>query len=74
MRRHNCFKAMDSISSMSITEPANKPEVNTNTRKSRAVLSSYETSTVLFIVGKSLGYYGYIMDHVECIVVTIVSS
>jgi len=65
---------MDSISSMSNTEIANKPEMNTNTRKSRPVRSSYETSTVLFIVGKSLGYHGYIMDHVECIVVTIVSS
>jgi hypothetical protein len=27
-----------------------------------------------FITECSLGYYGYIMDHVECIVVTIVSS
>jgi hypothetical protein len=64
MRRYNCFKTMDSISRMSNTEPANKPEVNTNTRKSCAVRSSYETSTVLFIVGKRLDYHGYIMDHV----------
>ena len=64
--RDNCFKTKECLSSMSNTEPTNKSEVNTDTRKCRAVLSSNETPTMLFIVGKSVRYYGYIIEHVEC--------
>ena len=64
--RDNCFNPMECLSSMSYAQPTNKPEVNTDTRKCRAILSSNETPTMLFIVGTTVRYYVYIIEHVEC--------
>ena len=42
--RDNCFNPMECLSSMSYAQPTNKPEVNTDTRKCRAILSSNDYS------------------------------